>query len=110
MKFTKTITVSVSDQKTIQEYLDMDSVDLEEEGIDKESVYLQTNVMFDNGYEADIKVCTTEDDFFVDAILFDANGNQMRVLDPEYELLGEYIFDDDEDEYIVNVVIGEEAL
>lgn len=110
VKVSKTIIVKSSTNQIIQDYLDMDSIDLDEEGICRESIYRMFNTVFDNGFVADIKVCTTEDDFFIDAILFDEDGNEISFMEPEYELLGEYVFyDADDNEFIVNVVIGEDG-
>lgn len=57
---------------------------------------------FSNGYEADIKVCNG-DTPFIDPVLFNSNGYQLQVLDCEDTLEGEYCFEVDGKEYIVNI-------
>lgn len=62
---------------------------------------------FENGYEVDIKVCNCSDRFgapWVDAVLFDNNGSEILCLDVRDTLLGEYIFNDGIEVYVVNVV------
>jgi len=62
---------------------------------------------FENGYEVDIKVCNCDDKFgapWVDAVLFDNKGSEILCLDVRDTLLGEYIFNDGIEVYVVNVV------
>ena len=46
------------------------------------------------GYEADIKVCSGQNNCFVDPVLFNDKGGEITVLDVEGELLGFYDFGD----------------
>jgi len=62
---------------------------------------------FENGYEVDIKVCNCDDKFgapWVDAVLFDNHGCEIMCLDVRDTLLGEYIFNDGIETYVVKVV------
>ena len=62
---------------------------------------------FENGYEVDIKVCNCSDKFgapWVDAVLFDNNGSEILCLDVRDTLLGEYVFNDGIEMYVVNVI------
>ena len=61
---------------------------------------------FNNQIEADIKVCTSEDDLYIDAVLF-TNGSQVCVLDPSYELDGTYEFEFENERYIVEIIPAE---
>lgn len=58
---------------------------------------------FSNGWDADIKLCSGDTNFFVDPVLFDENGNEQSVLDCTDEYDGEYIFEVGDDTYEVVV-------
>jgi hypothetical protein len=49
------------------------------------------SIRFTNSIEADIKVCNGDNGAWIDAVLFD-DGNEVAVLEPQYVLLGEYVF------------------
>lgn len=57
---------------------------------------------FEDGIEADIKICNSEDGIWIDPVLF-KDGWEVQALDPEYELKGLYIFQYDNEDYIVEV-------
>jgi len=62
---------------------------------------------FENGFEVDIKVCNCDDKFgapWVDAVRFDNNGSEILCLDVRDTLLGEYVFNDGIEMYVVNVI------
>ncbi len=70
---------------------------------DTEEVPYTYTCKFLNGIEADIKVVNA-DSPYIDAILFDENGFELSVLEPEFERLdGQYIFYLDKDMYTVTV-------
>lgn len=58
---------------------------------------------FGNGWEADIKMCAGDTNFFVDPVLFDETGSERAVLDCGDEYDGEYVFEVDGDTYKVSV-------
>lgn len=58
---------------------------------------------FSNGWDADIKMCAGDTNFFVDPVLFDADGNERAVLDCGDEYDGDYTFEVDGDTY--NVIV-----
>lgn len=58
---------------------------------------------FSNGWDADIKMCAGDTNFFVDPVLFDADGNERAVLDCGDEYDGDYTFEVDGDTYKVRV-------
>jgi hypothetical protein len=47
-------------------------------------------VQFANGAQADIKVVNSQDGPYVDPVLFDQNGCEIALIEPQYELLGQY--------------------
>lgn len=65
------------------------------------------SVRFQNGYQIDIKVCYGMHNAYVDAILFDRDGGEISICEPDKTLLGTYWFHgpvDGNDEYTVEVV------
>ncbi len=65
---------------------------------------------FDDGREADIKVCSADDcSLFVDAVLFEKNGAEIAVCEPEYALDGEFEFETDGEAYVVEIVRAKAA-
>jgi hypothetical protein len=57
---------------------------------------------FGNGIEADIKIVNAEDGPYIDPILFD-KGSQVGLLDVEYKLADEFVFEYDNVEYAVSI-------
>ena len=63
---------------------------------------ITVTVKFDNGYEADIKCCGTQDDVaWTEAVLFDGKGSQLAYTEPSDDFLGEWILEYEGDEYRV---------
>lgn len=85
----------------LEDLLEREDIDFSEEGIDEDSTIETFTAKFSNGYEADIKVCSGEHNCYVDPVLFNANGCQIGLLEPDYELLGEYTFEVENEEYTV---------
>jgi uncharacterized protein YrzB (UPF0473 family) len=52
---------------------------------------------------AHIKVCSGQNNLYVDPVLFDNEGNEVCVGEPAFELLGEYYFEYKGNEYVVYV-------
>ena len=89
MKHTATVTISR------QEAAEMKKI-LRTKGRAENDIILTKTIKFGHaGYEADIKVCNTDDKDstpYVDAVLFQ-NGNEVTCLEPSFETLdGEYHF------------------
>lgn len=64
---------------------------------------------FDDGREADIKVCNAPTDCggpWVDAVLFEPDGSEIVAIEPSDSLEGEYDFEVDDDSYKVQVIPG----
>ena len=97
-----TIRIPKSEAKELQTLLSGNSP------CDKSGDTIQTFTgSFENGYEVDIKVCNCSDKFgapWVDAVLFDNNGSEILCLDVRDTLLGEYVFNDGIEMYVVNVI------
>lgn len=62
---------------------------------------------FENGYEADIKVCNG-DTPYVDNVLFDSNGNELDCPEIAETLLGKYEFEAEGDTFEVELVVMED--
>ena len=58
---------------------------------------------FENGMECDVIIHSSDDDFYIDGVLYDQNGCECCVTDVCDELLGEYKFEYEGDEYVCNV-------
>jgi len=58
---------------------------------------------FDNGYEADLRFCAGDTNFFIDPVLFDEDGLELNVLDCADDILGTFEFTDGFDDYVVKV-------
>ena len=67
-----------------------------------DDVYETWTANFGKGIEVDIKLVNTSNGPYIDAILF-AGGIEMVVLEPQYVLLGEYPFEHNDKNYIVNI-------
>lgn len=72
----------------------------------KEGIEAVFTAKFEDGMEADIKVCRHDDGFFVDPVMFNSRGGQVCVLDVQSELLGEYYFEANGETYLVEVIVG----
>ena len=67
-------------------------------------VMFQTTAKFEDGKQADIKV-VNGDPPFVDPVLFDENGQEMAVVEPDGESFeGDYTWKVGGDLYVVHVV------
>ena len=63
-------------------------------------------VKFENGYEADLKVVGCQEDSpYAECVLFDAEGYEAGLSDPEFEFSGDWdVYDYDGNQYIVHVI------
>ena len=59
---------------------------------------------FEDGHFADISVCSGQSNFFIDPVLFNKDGRQVCVLECADTILGEYDFEDDGNEYILEII------
>ena len=97
MRYEKTILVPKAELDEINRLLSL--ITMPDTGADE--VIKTCTAVFHDGIEADIKVCNG-DPPFVDPVLFQ-DGGQVAVMEVAEELDGEYIFDLDEDQYVVIV-------
>lgn len=64
-------------------------------------------VDFGDGYQADIEVCTGQSNAFINAVLF-LNGHEVDICeDGSTDILGEYDWSDEDEEFHVDVVCEE---
>lgn len=104
-KFNQVIEVTLEEAKFANEILAIEEGRYEEAD-DIETIKTWT-AKFDNGYEADIKLCNG-DTPYIDSVLFNQNGSQVAVLEiSEDDLIGAYCFEANGDEYAVEIVIPE---
>ena len=80
-----------------QRLLDMSTVDFSKENIDSDCTLEVWSVEFDDGYVADLKVCSGSNNLFLDAILFqpcDGGNSLPEVSVPECPdvILGDHVF------------------
>lgn len=80
---TRTVKISAEKNKELQNFLNS-------EGDGTTNVIETITASFEDGIEADIKVCDGESPF-VDPVLFD-KGNEICCLDVTDTLVGEYLF------------------
>lgn len=100
----KTIKVDPQVAQELQNLLDQPNVDLHKEKLGKFSTIANFTVRFEDGFEVDIKVCTSEDDVFIDPVLVNSSGFNVQALDPCYDLLEEYVFEHDTKQYVVELI------
>lgn len=82
-----------------------ESVNLYEEGFCKDDCVAKYVVKFgDNDYEMEIQVCTSEDDVWCQAVLFDNMGIERCCSDVDDTLEGDWELEYNGDKYIVNII------
>lgn len=105
MREEKTITVRKETAIWAERMLDMENVDFDDLDVDEDSTVFVLTAQFEDGYEADIKLCSGQSNFFVDPVLFDPLGRQAALLPPDdMEIDGTYEFKLPTKTYVVNVV------
>jgi hypothetical protein len=99
---TATIEIPKKEAKRLQTILNRDSCD---PNYPEDRVIIIFTAEFDNGYQADIKVCNSDERFspFVDPVLFDDEGSEIVIGEVDSLLLGEYLFDYEDETYQVLV-------
>ena len=105
-----TIQISKKEAEELQGLLNLEKANLHKLKIAEDSVVETFTAKFSDGFEADIKVCAGIDNFYIDPVLFYKNGYEACVLDPCSELLGEYVFECGNKEYVVNLdIVGKQG-
>lgn len=103
MRYESKIKISKEKAEELQVLLDKDSINFEKEDIEEDSVLFKGVAVFDNGFMAHIKVCSGQNNLYVDPVLFDNEGNEVYAGEPAFELLGEYYFEYKGNAYVVYV-------
>lgn len=104
MQFKKTVTVSKKIADRLQALLDKTEVNFEKEMVDTDATLLTLTAKFDDQVEADIKVCSGQNNCYVDAVLFD-KGSEVCVSETCEKLLGDFYFTYKGNEYIVTLEV-----
>lgn len=94
----------------LQDYLNRDDIDFHNEKIARDSTIATFTARFSNGFEADIKVCAGSSNCFIDPVLFNEQGCEVSVLDCEANLLGEYYFEFEGNDYVVEIIACDDSL
>lgn len=85
--------------------MDRGEVDLYEEGLQAYDCVSKYVVKFgDNDYEMEIQVCTSEDDVWCQAVLFDNDGCELCCSDVDDTLEGDWELEYNGDKYIMNFI------
>ena len=105
MKYTAKIRVPAGKIAKFDELLAKDCEDglVESLGYPTDCMIDVYTAHFSNGWDADIKMCSGDANFFVDPVLFDEDGRERAVLDCGDEYEGTYTFEVDGDTYEVVV-------
>lgn len=100
--------ITIEKEKRILEkwdkLLEMEEIDFDKEGFAQDTILDIFTAIFSDGVEADIKICSGISNLFVDPVLFDKNGYEIGLLDPEGNIEDIFIFETDKKEYIVEIV------
>ena len=100
-KQTATVKISKKEHGRLQKLIDNNRMDPQ---TDRDGICKTMTAIFENGIEADIKICNSSDGPWIDPVLF-KNGCEAGVLEPEYTIAGEYLFGLDTSEFVVKVEI-----
>jgi hypothetical protein len=98
-KIVKTIKIPKAEIKEYNRLLDIEEVDFEKEGVDEDTTLETYTFKFTKEIEGDIKICSGQNNLYIDPVLF-YKGCECCVLDPEFEIDGEYSFEYDNVEYV----------
>lgn len=104
MKYEKNIEISKSKLEEYEKMFGYGVEELVENKLPILSTIETFNVEFDNGFEVDIKINTSEDDVWSEGILFDENGGTCCMTDVCDSLGGDWSFTFGDDEYVVNII------
>ena len=110
MIYNSTITLSANEERLFNRLLSIEPNDTDDAvkraGYDEDSTVFVKTAYFENGYFADIKLCSGQSNFFGDAVLFNGNGFEECVLDcfDDIHSGDVFKFEPNKDIYIVTVV------
>lgn len=104
-----TMVLPKADVEKYNAWMAAEAVDCAANGIPRNSTVRVWTVDFGDGYEVDLKVCSSgrNEDVWCEAVLF-LNGSECSCTDAESDLLGDWKLEDGLDTtFIVHVVAGE---
>ena len=106
---TKTLMIPQKDMELYSKLLNMTGEEAYKKyGFKRNDIFVHT-VSFEKGIEADIKLVLCEDECpYTEGVLFQ-NGHEIGCTEPGDELLGEYGFEYENEEYIV-LVAGDKSI
>lgn len=104
MIYEKTIKISKDVVDRMEYLLDQEELDFKEEDIETDTILFYKTVKFEDGCQADIKVCCGQTNAYVDAVLFSKDGQEVQVLEESFKLHGEYTFSYNKIEYNIELV------
>ena len=85
--------------------MDRGEIDLYEEGLQSNDCVAKYVVKFgSNDYEMEIQVCTSEDDVWCQAVLFDDDGHELCHTDVDFSLKGDWELEYNDDTYVVSLI------
>jgi hypothetical protein len=102
----KTITISKKEKEIIEDLLSLTGDKIYDKYGYKRDETVTKTAVFENGIEADIKLVICEGDStpYTEGVLF-KHGSEVTHTDVEDEFVGEWEFEYEGEEYIVNVVV-----
>lgn len=103
MSIKKTITISKAEAEQIQDWLD-DDHPIPDCGHCE--VVQRWTAKFNDVFEADIKLCNGNTGPYLDCILFE-NGNECDLIEPQYDILGDFPFQDREGNHYIATIVSE---
>ena len=71
--------------KHLLSYEEMTEEDFEKEGIDQDSTVYEETVEFKDGKQADLKVCSGQNNLWAEAVLFSKNGDELCFTEPGFD-------------------------
>lgn len=109
MKHTAALTIDKKELDLYNKLLEIEANETDtaviDSGYPEDSTIYTLTAYFDNGYFADLKLCSGQSNFFGDSILFSEDGCELCVLDC-FDSLDKgdvFIFEDGDDTYEVIV-------
>lgn len=107
MRYQKKLFIPQAEVQKYNELMNAKVVDYGEEDIDRYATVRKWCIPFTNGFEVDLKVCSSDygDPLWCEAVLFQYN-NQVSYTDVENDLLGVWELIAGEDTFTVEVLAG----
>lgn len=104
MTFHKKLIISKDNFDLYKKYFDYGKDEFARFDIPQNCNLTTWSVKFDNGFEIDIKINSSEDDIWSEGVLFDEEGRTLATSEVCYALDGRWSFEFEGNNYIVDVV------